>query len=127
MTLSRLMNPDEQAVDVGSITTEHIMPVVLGGRWRDELTDSVGSRDESKAPSGKPGSDRKPDPCDRGLEHRPLQRPFSEKKEKKYYWDTELAITNALLSYDQWGFEEINRRSRELLNLVKKHRLWTIV
>jgi len=53
-------------------------------------------------------------------------RTFSEKKEKKYYWDTELAITNALLGYDRWGFEQINRRSRELFDLVKKNRLWTI-
>ncbi len=127
MALSRLMNPEEQPVEIGSVTTEHIMPVVLGGKWREELMGSVDSRDEllklHRENLGRIGNlTLVTGDWNLGLSN----RPFSEKKEKKYYWDTELAVTNALLGYERWGFEEINRRSRELFDLVRKNRMWTI-
>jgi hypothetical protein len=127
LTLSRLMKPDEQAVDIGLVTTEHIMPVVLGVRWREELIKDVGSRDEMlklhRENLGRIGNlTLVTGDWNLGQSN----RAFSEKKEKKYYWDTELGITNALLSYDRWGFEEINQRSRELFDLVRKNRLWKI-
>ena len=127
LTLSRIMNPDEEPVDAGLVTTEHIMPVVLGARWREDLVNSVGSKDEMlklhRENLGRIGNlTLVTGDWNIGLSN----RTFSEKKEKKYYWDTELAITNALLGYDRWGFEEIGRRSRELYDLVKKNRLWTV-
>jgi hypothetical protein len=127
LSLSRIMKPEEQPVEAGLVTTEHIMPVVLGQRWREELIKSVGSRDEMlklhRENLGRIGNlTLVTGDWNLGLSN----RPFSEKKEQKYYWDTELAITNTLLGYDRWGFEEINQRSRELFNLVKKNRLWTI-
>jgi len=127
LTLSRIMNPDEEPVDADVVTTEHIMPVVLGARWREELVNSVGSKDDMlklhRENLGRIGNlTLVTGDWNIGLSN----RAFSEKKEKKYYWDTELAITNALLGYERWGFEEIGRRSRELYDLVKKNRLWTV-
>jgi hypothetical protein len=127
MTLSGIMNPDEQPMDIGTVTTEHIMPVVLGRWWRDELMKNAESRDAllklHRENLGRIGNlTLVAGDWNIGLSN----RPFSEKKEKKYYWDTELAITNELLGYNQWGFEEIEKRSRELYDLVRKNRLWVI-
>lgn len=127
MTLSTLMGGDEKPVDISAVTTEHIMPVILGGKWREELTKSVGSREEMlklhRENLGRIGNlTLITGDWNLGLSN----RPFKEKKERKYYWDTELAITNALIGYEDWGFAQIDRRSRELLELIKKHKLWTI-
>jgi uncharacterized protein with ParB-like and HNH nuclease domain len=127
MTISRLMNPDERPVDVRAVTTEHIMPVILGRAWRDELAKRVGSREEMlrlhRENLGRIGNlTLITGDWNLGLSN----RPFAEKKERKYYWDTELAVTNSLIDYKRWGFPEIDKRSRELYEIVRKQRLWTI-
>jgi len=117
--LWRLSKPTgETTININEIQTEHIMPQTLSNDWIKYLKDKTNLSENEIIEKYKEYGDRIGNlTIIKGEWNEGMSNRFFEGK-KKAYKNSEFSITNELCDWNDWTFDEIEKRSEKLAKLA---------
>ena len=122
--LWRLSKPTgETTININEIQTEHIMPQTLSNDWIKYLKDKTNLSENEIIEKYKEYADRIGNlTIIKGKWNKGMSNRLFEDK-KKDYKNSEFSITNELCDWNDWTFDEIEKRSKKFAKLAME-KMW---